>query len=81
MGGGGGVGGGSFLIIHEKFCMTPLQFSLECPIKPAHLPVKILFRLQLLGCPPFKLKNVRMPPPETTAPSTNKKRQVPNYRR
>ena len=38
--------------------MTPLQFSFECPIKPVHLPVKNLFCLQLLGCPPppFKLE-------------------------
>ena len=28
-----------FLIISEKFCMTPpLQFSLECPLKPVHIP-------------------------------------------
>ena len=71
----GGGGGGGFLIISEKFCMTPLQFSFECPIKPVHLPVKNLFSLQLLGCPPplklEKFSDVSPPLP------THKKWPVP----
>ena len=69
----GGGGDGGFLTISENFFMIPLQFSLECPIKPVHLPVKNLFRLQLLGWPPFKLENFRMPPRNQRPPPTHKK--------
>ena len=58
-----GRGAGGFLIISEKFCMTPpplLQFSLECPIKTVHLPVLYpLWARKFLDAPP---------PPETTPP-------------
>ena len=70
-----------FWLSLKNFAWPPLQFSLECLIKPVHLPVKNLFRLQLLGCPPpFQLENFWMALPETTAPPppTHKKWLVPN---
>ena len=60
------------MIISEKFCMTPpplLQFSLECPIKTVHLPVKNLFRLKFWdGNPPLSSKIFGCPSPPRNHP-------------
>ena len=71
--GGGGGGAVVFWLSLKNFAWPPppLQFSLECSIKPVHLPVKNLFPLQLLGCPPpppLSSKILGWPTPETTAP-------------